>query len=65
MQHPHTNPGGETTEFSQPNQLMADTTNRLPRAPLTPPARAGLWALRIFVLLITTMVIYTFIAKLN
>lgn len=65
MPHPHTGPGGETTESSQPEQLAADTTSRLPRAPLTPPVRAGLWALRIFVLIITAMIIYTFLARLN
>ena len=57
MQHPH-------TARSQSVELAADTTSRLPRAPLTPPVRAGLWALRIFIL-ITAMVIYTFIARLN
>ena len=46
MQHPHTGPGGETTESSQPEQLAADTTSRLPRAPLMsmsppPPSRTS------------------------
>jgi len=58
VQHPH-------TARSQSVELAADTTSRLPRAPLTPPVRAGLWALRIFILIITAMVIYTFIARLN
>lgn len=65
MQHPHTGPDEETTQSSRPAQLVADTTSRLPRAPLTPPVRAGLWALRIFVLIITAMVIYTFLTRLN
>lgn len=48
-----------------PTQLVADTTHPVPRAQLTPRVRAALWALRIFVLLLTAMVVYTFIAQLT
>ena len=46
------------------DQFVAETSRPVPRAPLSPQARAGLWALRVFVVLVSLMVIYTFIEQL-
>jgi hypothetical protein len=46
-------------------QLVAETSRPVPRAVLSPRAAAGLWALRIFVVLVSLMVIYTFIHQLR
>lgn len=47
------------------DQLVAETLRPVPRAHLGRPALIGLWALRIFVVLVSVMVIYTFIANLS
>ncbi|WP_249012035.1 hypothetical protein [Conexibacter sp. DBS9H8] len=47
------------------DQLSADRRRPLPPARLSPAATVGLWALRIFCLLVSAMVIYTFIAQLG
>ncbi len=47
------------------SQLVAETSRPLPRAALSAPAAAGLWALRVFVVLVSLMVIYTFIDQLH
>ena len=46
------------------DQFVAETSRPVPRAALSPHARAGLWALRVFVVLVSLMVIYTFIDQL-
>lgn len=46
--------------FLEPDQLVADTSRPLPRANLPPPAITALWALRVFVIIVSLMVIYTF-----
>jgi hypothetical protein len=46
-------------------QLVTETSRPLPRAALSARAAAGLWALRAFVLLVSLMVIYTFIDQLR
>ncbi len=48
----------------EPGQLAANRSRPVPRARLSPAARIALWALRIFVLLIGTMVIYVFVSQL-
>ena len=55
----------ELVMFLERDQLMADTSIPLPRAALSNRAKAGLWALRVFVILISIMVIYTFAANLK
>jgi hypothetical protein len=55
----------ELVMFLEPDQLMADTSVPVPRAPLSKRANTGLWALRIFIILISIMVIYTFAANLK
>jgi hypothetical protein len=46
-------------------QLVAETSRSVPRAVLSARAASGLWALRIFVVLVSLMVIYTFIHQLR
>jgi hypothetical protein len=47
------------------DQFVAETSRPVPRAPLGSRATAGLWALRVFVVLVSLMVIYTFIDQLH
>ncbi|MGO9322716.1 MAG: hypothetical protein ACLQBY_18195 [Solirubrobacteraceae bacterium] len=47
------------------DQFVAETSRPVPRAPLSARASAGLWALRVFVVLVSLMVIYTFIEQLH
>lgn len=47
------------------DQFVAETSRPVPRAALSARATTGLWALRVFVVLVSLMVIYTFIEQLN
>jgi hypothetical protein len=47
------------------DQFVASTSRPVPRAPLSVAARTGLWALRVFVVLVSVMVIYTFASQLH
>ena len=47
------------------DQFVAETSRPVPRAALSPRATAALWALRIFVVLVSLMVVYTFIDQLK
>ncbi len=47
------------------DQFVAETSRPVPRAPLSARASAGLWALRVFVVLVGAMVIYTFVQQLH
>jgi hypothetical protein len=49
----------------EPGQFAADTTRPVPRAQLSRRARAGLWLLRIFAVIVSGMVIYTFVSQLH
>ena len=51
--------------FLERDQLAEDKARPIPRAHLTRRAALALWALRIFVLVVSAMVIYTFIAQLG
>ncbi len=55
----------ELIMFLERDQLVADTSQPAPRAHLSPRAKAALWGLRVFVLVVSFMVIYTFIAQLG
>jgi hypothetical protein len=55
----------ELIMFLERDQLVADTSVPVPPAPLSRPVRAALWALRVFVLVVSFMVIYTFIYQLQ
>jgi hypothetical protein len=47
------------------DQLVAETARPVPRAALGRRALAALWALRVFVVVVGAMVIYTFIDQLH
>jgi hypothetical protein len=47
------------------DQFVAETSRPVPRAALSARATAGLWVLRVFVVLVSLMVIYTFIDQLR
>jgi hypothetical protein len=47
------------------DQFVAETSRPVSRAALSPAAIAALWTLRVFVVLVSLMVIYTFIAQLH
>jgi hypothetical protein len=47
------------------DQFVAETSRAIPRAALSTRAIAGLWALRVFVVLVSLMVLYTFIDQLH
>ena len=47
------------------DQFVAETSRPVPRAALSRRATAGLWVLRVFVVLVSLMVIYTFIDQLR
>jgi hypothetical protein len=47
------------------DQFVAETSRPVPRAVLGARVTAGLWALRVFVVLVSLMVIYTFIDQLH
>ena len=49
----------------EPGQLAADAARPVPRAQLSGRARAGLWLLRVFALVVSVMVIYTFVSQLH
>jgi hypothetical protein len=55
----------ELIMFLEPDQLVSDRSKPVARAELGRAAKAGLWALRGFVLVVSFMVIYTFIAQLH
>jgi hypothetical protein len=47
------------------DQFVAETSRPVPQAALSSRAVAGLWALRVFVVLVSLMVIYTFVEQLH
>ena len=63
---PH-DPSGdeELIMFLEPDQLVSDRSRPVERAQFARAANLGLWALRVFVLVVSFMVIYTFIAQLH
>ena len=54
----------ELIEYLERDQLVADRSVPVSRMPLGHAARFWLWALRVFVVVVSAMVIYTFIARL-
>jgi hypothetical protein len=68
MRRADTQPGEEEEDlvmFLERDQLVADRRRPLPPANIGRRAQVALWALRIFVLLVGLMVIFTFCAQLN
>ena len=51
-------------ESLEPDQLVAAVAKPLPRLRLSRPVRIALWVVRSFVLMISALVVYTFIVKL-
>jgi hypothetical protein len=47
------------------DQFVAETSRPVPRAALSARVTTGLWVLRVFVVLVSLMVIYTFIDQLH
>jgi hypothetical protein len=60
----HGHPDDELIQGLEPDQLVAATSKPLPRYQLSHTANVALWFLRIFVLVITALVIYTFVKAL-
>lgn len=54
----------ELVMFLERDQLLSDRSRPVARARLGPRARAGLWALRVFAVVLSAMVVYVFIAQL-
>jgi hypothetical protein len=61
----HEPPKDELIMHLERDQFVAETSRPVPRASLSTRAVAGLWALRVFVVLVGLMVIYTFIHQLR
>ena len=49
----------------EPDQLVDAMESKLPRRRIGPWAEAALWALRVFVLLMSVLIVYTFVAGLR
>ena len=55
----------ELVMYLERDQLVADRSRPVARAQLGPRARAGLRALRVLVVVMAILVVYTFIAQLG
>jgi hypothetical protein len=55
----------EIVMFLERDQLVSDTSRPVPRARLSRRATVGLWALRIFAIVVSAMVVYTFVSQLG
>jgi hypothetical protein len=62
---PQQRSGYEQAMHLERGQLVTEASRPVPRAALSAPAAAGLWALRVFAVLVSLMVIYTFISQLR
>ena len=63
LQHQH---AGEDPAMALARERAAASDQLpVPRAPLSPRTRSALWALRIFVIILSAMVIYTFVSQLG
>jgi hypothetical protein len=60
----HGHPDDELIHALEPDQVVAVASRPLPRYQLSSADNVALWLLRIFVLLITALVVYTFIIAL-
>jgi hypothetical protein len=58
-------PGEHLVEFLEQDQLVTETFKPVPKANLSPAAIAALWALRVFAVTVSAMVLYTFIVQLH
>jgi len=62
---PHERFDDELVMDLERDQFVAETSQPVARARLSARATAGLWALRVFVVLVSLMVIYTFFYQLH
>jgi hypothetical protein len=51
-------------QYLEDDQFVADKARPVPRARMSRRARAALWVLRVFVIVVSLMVIYTFVSQL-
>ena len=51
--------------YLEPDQLVTKRSRPLPHASLGARARAGLWALRVFSIVLSAMVVYAFVVQLG
>ena len=61
----HGHPDDELVCALEPDQIVAAASQPLPRYQLSTAESFALWALRIFVLIITMLVVYTFVLSLR
>lgn len=62
---PGQSPGDKPFMFLEPGQFTAATSKPVPRAHLSKRATVILWALRVLVVIIGAMVVYSFFAQLS
>ena len=62
---PHERFDDELVMNLERDQFVSETSRAVSRASLSARATAGLWALRVFVVLVSLMVIYTFFYQLS
>lgn len=55
----------ELIMYLERDQFSAETSRPVPLAALSTRVTAGLWALRVFVIVVSVMVIYAFIVHLH
>jgi hypothetical protein len=60
----HGHPDDELIHALEPDQIVAVASQPLPRYQISSGGNVALWLLRIFILLITMLVVYTFIIAL-
>ncbi|MBV8431708.1 MAG: hypothetical protein JO244_11125 [Solirubrobacterales bacterium] len=51
--------------YLEADQLAAETSRPVPRAVLSRRTVIGLWALRVFVVTVSAMVVYVFVSQLG
>jgi len=55
----------ELVMYLERDQLVSDKRRPVPRARLSSRVEMALWALRVFALVVSAMVVYTFIVQLG
>jgi hypothetical protein len=63
--HPDAEADEQLVAYLEHDQLVSDKRHPVPRAQLTPRVAAGLWALRLFGVVVGVLVLYTFFAHLH
>jgi hypothetical protein len=61
----HGHPDDELIQALEPDQLAAATSKPLPRYHLSRTVNVALWLLRIFVIVMTALVVYTFVKAIH